>query len=658
MMMYYPTEPEIKTMRKKEQEEQEVEKKKDKVVQQLAEQVIFEKVNEENTENKEIEKVDNEDNAVPMSDDHVEVWFPDTELSEESIGSLILAIVCIFCCVIGCILYLNSLNGNFVFDDSMIPESKDITGENGMLSLFYNDYWGDPMKNKQSSKSWRPFTVLTFRWNWLFSEQNAIPYHFVNILLFGICCLTVMFMTYTFFPNIHIVFISGIIFATHPIHVEAIANLVGRAEPLATIFGCAYLICEAYACRVTLAFDSFLYMLVGNFALVLSILSKEQGLMWFPFLIGLELFQPQLLYRGKRNIALSINRVAFSALSAGALFCIRYYVSNGDIVMEVPVVDNPYHGLGLSLLQRTLTYMYLHAYNFYLLLFPKLTNLCADYSYNAIPYLTGFSDPRFFFICLFYTSLVLSCLISLYYTFRQIPSQLNQFFQFTFGLMIATFLPCTNLFFLVGFVIADRTLFIPSVGWSIFFAYLVIKTKLKFQIPYSVIYATLFAICANYSFTTVQRNYVWESEYELWLQDALHCAKGSAKANNNYAWRLMNDKRDFAGAVKHSRIGTLLECEMLGIEECVHDLDKKGIGYINLRDSLRLQAIEFAKMNKMERSLKNFEMLNKIVPSYMIAWQFRVKALRQIGMQDKVQEVQKTCVKKNPRKKRDCMKLI
>lgn len=42
--------------------------------------------------------------------------------------------------------------------------NKDVTGESLLIDVFTNDYWGRPMSKNDSHKSWRPFSVLTFRW--------------------------------------------------------------------------------------------------------------------------------------------------------------------------------------------------------------------------------------------------------------------------------------------------------------------------------------------------------------------------------------------------------------------------------------------------------------------------------------------------------------
>ncbi len=66
----------------------------------------------------------------------------------------ILALVC----------YLNSCYGDFVFDDAeAVVGNKDLLPETPISNLFWNDFWGMPITRKESHKSYRPLTVLTFK---------------------------------------------------------------------------------------------------------------------------------------------------------------------------------------------------------------------------------------------------------------------------------------------------------------------------------------------------------------------------------------------------------------------------------------------------------------------------------------------------------------
>lgn len=60
--------------------------------------------------------------------------------------------------------YLNGINGDFVHDDiPAIILNRDVTGSNKLSKSFLNDFWGTPMDDANSHKSYRPLTTITFR---------------------------------------------------------------------------------------------------------------------------------------------------------------------------------------------------------------------------------------------------------------------------------------------------------------------------------------------------------------------------------------------------------------------------------------------------------------------------------------------------------------
>lgn len=60
--------------------------------------------------------------------------------------------------------YVNSLNGDFVHDDiPAIVTNGDVVGPNSLKQLFLDDFWGTPMADPNSHKSYRPLTTLSFR---------------------------------------------------------------------------------------------------------------------------------------------------------------------------------------------------------------------------------------------------------------------------------------------------------------------------------------------------------------------------------------------------------------------------------------------------------------------------------------------------------------
>ncbi|KAL0839218.1 hypothetical protein ABMA28_015990 [Loxostege sticticalis] len=66
--------------------------------------------------------------------------------------------------LVGALTYANSLNGEFVHDDiPAIVSNSDVNGGNHVFKVFKNDFWGTPMSDPNSHKSYRPLTTLSFR---------------------------------------------------------------------------------------------------------------------------------------------------------------------------------------------------------------------------------------------------------------------------------------------------------------------------------------------------------------------------------------------------------------------------------------------------------------------------------------------------------------
>lgn len=96
-----------------------------------------------------------------------------TEVS--SLFSLIIIAVLSLC-------FINSYNGKFVFDDSeAIVHNEDIQ-TTPLVDVFKNDFWGTKLTHKQSHKSYRPLTILSFRYiSFFFLNRKNIC---LNILFF------------------------------------------------------------------------------------------------------------------------------------------------------------------------------------------------------------------------------------------------------------------------------------------------------------------------------------------------------------------------------------------------------------------------------------------------------------------------------------------
>lgn len=158
-----------------------------------------------------------------------------------------------------------------------------------LWSVFTNDFWGEPIYSNTSHKSYRPLTILTFRWNYAIGGLDPTGYHLVNIVLHGlnsalfVTTCNVIFQGMTSCQSRTL--LASLLFVVHPIHTEAVANVVGRADLLCAFFYLvsflSYVKCFNFRTIISKAARPASYsrkwLFITVLFCVLSLLSKEQG---------------------------------------------------------------------------------------------------------------------------------------------------------------------------------------------------------------------------------------------------------------------------------------------------------------------------------------------------------------------------------------------
>lgn len=115
-----------------------------------------------------------------------------------------------------------------------------------LADVFLHDFWGHMLWRGDSKFWWshlsyRPLTVLTFRFNyWLTKARmfgDPMLFHAVNILIHALACAAVIPLLQDAIGRHRpwLVFAAACLFAAHPIHVEVVANVTHRAETLCAL---------------------------------------------------------------------------------------------------------------------------------------------------------------------------------------------------------------------------------------------------------------------------------------------------------------------------------------------------------------------------------------------------------------------------------------
>ncbi len=405
-----------------------------------------------------------------------------------------------------------------------------------------DDFWGTPLTHNGSHKSYRPLCTLTFKLNYLISGFQPFGYHLVNLILHVISTHLFLTLAESMAPTHLSVLLSGTLFALHPVHCEAVAGVVGRADLLAAIFFILALLAYQSHCRkrdkeeakrdettVTSGSEcdetrncdkngnvvvtkkmlssvtkhstqrrnkltdqcqnsnANIYLLLTVAFAGCAMFSKEQGIT----VLGVCFVTDLVKVLKRKNIPKMIenrNQIVKSLFTLAAAAVCLLFIRAKVMGFSSPAfakADNP-ASASESMLTRTLTFSFLPVFNFWLLLCPS--RLSFDWSMNAIKLIETLTDLRNFASLTFYGLLVILVLKlihriifkkKIYFGVRQNQPHPKQSHKkvsnssktdlvvLSLSVMILSFIPATNLFFYVGFVVAERVLYIPSIGFCL-----------------------------------------------------------------------------------------------------------------------------------------------------------------------------------------------
>ena len=488
--------------------------------------------------------------------------------------------------------YLNTLSADLVHDDRFaILENPDISSSLNLKNIFTNDFWGTPIRSQKSHKSYRPVTVLTFKLNHYFHQFAPLGYHLVNVLIHA--CNSILFLLlcyyYVFPRSASLSVCSASLFAAHPIHTEAVAGTVGRAELLACTTFLIALALFQYLCDSTRESNSKFphlctqILILFGVAVVsaVSTLCKESGITVLGVcgLLDIGIFSrlniiTALQHLLKFEYASAWNsckqflfRATFLFLFLVAILYTRLAIQGRELPGFIDE-DNP--ASFSSSPTELLTYNYLYFVNVLLLMFPS--GLSYDWQMGSIPLVQHLSDARNLGSLLFWM-LLITLSIKLAYLWLKPQYGNPRQLMYSLVFIIVPFIPSSNIFLRVGFVVAERVLYIPSIGMCIFVTLGISQIISRFKFPQISLFA-IYILVVLYSFKTYQRNKIWFDRESLFLsgiKDMPH----NAKMHYNYANFLKDNSRNteaifhYRQAVKlwpshassHNNLGTLLEGE-------------------------------------------------------------------------------------------------
>jgi hypothetical protein len=336
----------------------------------------------------------------------------------------------------------SGLGNGFAYDDIPIIVENDRVHQLAHLwRLFGESYWPPALNNAL----YRPLTMTMFSVEWAIGRGAALPFHVVNVVLYALVSVAVYVLARRMLP-VGAAWVAAALFAVHPVHVEVVGNVVGQSELLAALAVVAAAALYIGWRRSGDALTTRQLLAIAGLYLV-GLLAKEHAITLLGLLVAAEVTVVEDRRPARERVrALRPVYLALVAVAVGFVYA-RMRVL-GAFVGDSPIV--PLQGVTWG--TRWWTFLGVVPEWVRLLVWPA--HLAAAYGPPENPVYTGFD------LILLPGMVLLAALVALGLAVRTRAPVV------AFGLAWAAIvlLPVSNLVVPSGVLLAERTLFLPSVG--------------------------------------------------------------------------------------------------------------------------------------------------------------------------------------------------
>ncbi|MCE1188958.1 MAG: hypothetical protein LWX56_07435 [Ignavibacteria bacterium] len=153
----------------------------------------------------------------------------------------------------------------YLFDHQYIESaSKVVQGDTPFTRVFSQAYYPDFY--------YRPVTALSYIVDYFAGSGNIATFHITNILLHGFVCVGLFYLLCMLGIIVEVSFWCTLIFALHPIHMNAVGWIAGRADLLAGFFAMISLLLFISYLRT----KKIYILIIATLPILFSLLAKEQ----------------------------------------------------------------------------------------------------------------------------------------------------------------------------------------------------------------------------------------------------------------------------------------------------------------------------------------------------------------------------------------------
>jgi hypothetical protein len=380
--------------------------------------------------------------------------------------------------------------------------------------FFGKPYWPPPFV----PDLYRPLALLSFAVQWAIGGGGPLVFRIASYLLYAVVCIQVLRLArlrLSFAPA----FAAAALFAVHPVHVEAVAMAVNQGELWVALACCLAVLWYVRAREKGGPLPARTELGIAGLFLI-ACFFKENALM----LPGMVLAAELLLVRSRQSWRIRVPEVRrfflLLLLVAVSFYGVRTLVLRGDLVGSFTAEALAYLTRG----ERAITMLSVVPHWFRLLFWP--VHLQGDYSPAEIVGQTTWSTGQSLgLLLLLFTGFIIV------WSWKRAP-------VIAFGLVwcaIALF-PVHNVLVSTGIVLAERTLFLASVGVVIALGglgeLLIRRAESQAHVGLAAVVGILLILGV---YRSTIRHPVWADQFTFWYQTANRDAPLSYRAHHALA---------------------------------------------------------------------------------------------------------------------------
>ena len=399
--------------------------------------------------------------------------------------------------------YSNSFRAGLALDNGpvVLQDSRITAATPGNLHLILaEEYW----YYRMSTGLYRPLTTFSYLLNYTVFGNGPHPagYHWVNFALHAVNIALVYLLGLLLFQESklkeRVAFALAAVWSLHPVLTESVTNIVGRADLLAAFGVLAGLLCHVHSAGAS-GWRKLAWLSGLALAATIGLFSKESAVVLLAAMVIYDLaFHQTWRTRAAGYLALAVPFLVF--------FYVRGQVLARLPAGVVPFGDNPLMGAGFW--TARLTAIKVIGKYLWLLLWPS--RLSCDYSYNQIPLFTWGDWKALVAVaaCAALAAVAIAC-------YRR-----GKPVFFFIAFFFVTLAPTSNLAILIGTIMAERFLYLPSIGFAGCLVVTVYAVCRRFP---GVAPASLALVAVAFAARTYTRNFDWFDDLSLWTSAAQAC---------------------------------------------------------------------------------------------------------------------------------------